>query len=149
MAAEAVGINPDTHYDWEQKDKAYATAFLRAIDAYEDACLGELHTRIFQGVPEPVVYQGEVMGKWVKLDDELEPRFVPTVIYRKTDATLIFAIKRLDEMKQRRLEREKEQAEAAAMKEKSVDQVLIEMYEMDQRAAGIWKIAGPKDDDKK
>jgi hypothetical protein len=32
--------------------------------------------------------------KWVKLDDEPEPRFVPTVIDQKTDATLIYAIKR-------------------------------------------------------
>jgi hypothetical protein len=138
-----VGINPDTHYDWEQKDPKYAAAFLRAIDAYEDALLGELHARIFQGVAEPVVYQGEVMGKSVKLDDEPEPRFVPTLVYRKTDATLIFGIKRLDEMRQRRLEREKAQAEAAAVKEKSVDEVIIEMYEANQRAAGIWKIPGP------
>jgi hypothetical protein len=145
-AAEIVGINPDTHYEWEQKDKAYASAFVRAIDAYEDAYLGELHDRIFQGVPEPVVYQGQVMGEWRKVEGESEPRFVPTVLYRKTDATLIFGIKRLDEMRQRRLEREKAQAEAAETKEKSVDQFLIEMYEADQRAAGIWKIAGPDKD---
>ena len=142
-AAEAVGINPDTHYEWEQKDKAYATRFLRAIDAYEDTYLGELHERIFQGVPEHVVYQGQLMGQWRKVEGESEPRFVPTIINRKTDATLIFGIKRLDEMRQRRQDREKAQAEAAATKEKTVDQVLIEMYEADQRAAGIWKIAGP------
>jgi hypothetical protein len=43
-------------------------------------------------------------------------------------------------MRQRRLDGEKAQAEAAAVKEKSVDEALIEMYEADQRAAGIRKI---------
>ncbi len=71
---------------------------------------------------------------------------MPTVVYRKTDATLIFGIKRLDEMRQRRQEREKAQAEVAAIKEKTVDQALIEMYEADQRAAGVRNLAGPDAD---
>jgi hypothetical protein len=41
------------------------------------------------------------------------------------------------------VDREKAQAEAAADKEKSVDEELIEMYEADQRAAGIRNIVGP------
>jgi hypothetical protein len=46
-------------------------------------------------------------------------------------------------MKQKRQDREKAQAEAAAKKDKSVDEALLEMYEADQRGAGVRKINSP------
>jgi hypothetical protein len=33
------------------------------------------------------IHKDQVMGQWQKLDDESQPHFVPTVIYRKIDAS--------------------------------------------------------------
>lgn len=57
-AAEAAGIDRSLHYDWMQNDPGYPHAFGRVQEQAAQLLEDEAVRRAYEGVQEPVVYQG-------------------------------------------------------------------------------------------
>jgi hypothetical protein len=68
-AARAAGITRKTHYDWLQRDPAYATAFETARRVAADVLEGELIQRATAGWLEPIFYQGRQCGSVRRFSD--------------------------------------------------------------------------------
>jgi len=67
----AVGIDRSTAYTWREKDADFAAAWEKALQIGISALEDEAHRRAFDGVDEPVFYQGEVCGAVKKYSDTL------------------------------------------------------------------------------
>ena len=71
-AAEVVGINRASHYDWMRDDPQYPEAFAAAREQAIEIMEAELHRRAVEGVEEPVGwYQGEPGGTVRRYSDVL------------------------------------------------------------------------------
>lgn len=70
-ACEAVGISKQSVYVWRESDKEFAIEWDRAIDLATEDLEKEARRRAYQGVEEPVFYQGEVCGHIRKFSDTL------------------------------------------------------------------------------
>jgi hypothetical protein len=81
--------------------KEFAAEVQDAFEAAVDALEAEAHRRAFEGIDEPVIYKGQLMGDWVGPDgkgcdpDTPGAVFVPLTIKRYSDAVLIFLLKGL------------------------------------------------------
>jgi hypothetical protein len=70
-AAEAVGINRRTTYNWLKRDVAFAEAFRDAEEEVGDDLEGETRRRAMGEVQEPVYYRGKVVGYMPRYSDKL------------------------------------------------------------------------------
>lgn len=70
-AAKAAGIDRTCHYDWLEKDEAYAERFHSAQEEAADLLEAEVLRRGVKGVIEPVFYKGEICGRVRKYSDVL------------------------------------------------------------------------------
>jgi len=70
-ACAAVQIDRSTAYVWREKDADFARAWDKALAVGVSALEDEAHRRAFEGVDEPVFYQGESCGAVRKYSDTL------------------------------------------------------------------------------
>lgn len=70
-ACEAVGISKPSVYAWRESDPEFAVEWDRAIDLATEDLEKEARRRAYQGVDEPVFYQGEICGHVRKFSDTL------------------------------------------------------------------------------
>ena len=98
-AARAARIHRTVPYKARQDDPDFAAAY---ADALEEACDGlelEARRRAHDGVDEPVVYQGELMGCWVMADGTVVSKdtpgatLVPLTVKKYSEALLLALLK--------------------------------------------------------
>jgi len=70
-AAAIAGCDRSSHLHWLEVDPDYPAAFHAAMEAATDKLELEARRRAFEGVEEPVFYQGEVCGAVRKYSDTL------------------------------------------------------------------------------
>lgn len=70
-ACEAVGIGRRTAYDWRQADQGFAFRWDQAKRMGAEALEDEVLRRAFDGVEEPVFFQGAACGTIRKYSDTL------------------------------------------------------------------------------
>jgi len=93
-ACEAVGVSKQSVYVWRESDPEFAANWERAVDLATEDLEKEARRRAYQGVEEPVFYQGEVCGHVRKFSDTLlmftikarKPEYRDTVKLTITDA---------------------------------------------------------------
>lgn len=81
-AAQAVGMNPDTHYEWRKADPVYDKAFTDLRERVADILEDEAVTRALDGVEEPLI------GRVGKDEDG-----IITKVFRKSDRLLEILLK--------------------------------------------------------
>lgn len=97
-AAAAAKVNRSTHYEW-MNDRAYAAAFEHAQAEAADLLVAEARRRAVNGVEEPVIHQGQLMGAYVNEKGETVSsttpgaRLIPLTVTKKSDVLLMFLIK--------------------------------------------------------
>jgi hypothetical protein len=108
-AARLASISRRAAYLQREADPEFALAWDDALNSATDALVGEAWRRAKDGVQEPVIYKGELMGEW-QLDGlpcfgvfteegkYLHPSqqgatFVPLVIHKPSDALAMFLLK--------------------------------------------------------
>jgi hypothetical protein len=66
QAAEAAGIDRQSHFNWMGKDAVYAAAFARAGDAATDSLEAEARRRAFEGSDTLLIFmlKGALPGKY-------------------------------------------------------------------------------------
>ena len=89
-ACRLANIDRTTHQYW-MADPEYAAAFEEAKKEAADNLETELMNRIYVGIEEPVIFQGEQC--WEK-DINGKPTGRPLILRKKDTASLIFAIKK-------------------------------------------------------
>lgn len=87
-AASAAGVIRQQHYDW-LADPKYAAAYQDAREQYADALETELRRRIFDGIEEPVIYQGKLCWQETASGKKLGK---PLVVKKFSDVSLIAAL---------------------------------------------------------
>ena len=100
-AAKACKIDKRRHVDW-MKEEEYPGEFAAAKERYCDLLRAELHDRIFRGIPEPVIYQGQLQFEPLRKNGAIvrdkngNPRLsnVPLVVWKKSDVLLMFEAKK-------------------------------------------------------
>jgi len=98
-AALAAGVGRTTVYKRRDAEPAFAAAMAEALEDATDALELEARRRACQGVDEPVVYQGELMGAWVDAagnvvqKDTPGARLVPLTLKKYSDTLMIFLLK--------------------------------------------------------
>lgn len=111
-ACAAVGIARQTAYEWRNENMDFAARWDNALRIGITALEDEAHRRGFEGVPEPVVHQGQFSHEWVAARDEMgdiirnedgspkmvpmldeEGRPVPKTIRKYSDTLAIFLLK--------------------------------------------------------
>ena len=70
-SAQAIGVSRTCCYDHKDNDPVFAKAWENAVDDAVDALEEEGRRRAFEGVREPVYYQGNVCGHIQKYSDTL------------------------------------------------------------------------------
>lgn len=70
-ACEVSGTARQRVYEWRAADPAFATAWDEAVEAGTDELEEEARRRAYEGVDEPVFYQGEMCGTIRKYSDTL------------------------------------------------------------------------------
>jgi hypothetical protein len=103
-AAKAAKVARAAHYKW-LKGPEYKTAFAAAQEDAIGVLEIEAHKRAVEGVEEPVIWQGKICFepqrdpngqiKYGKNGRPL-PSTTPLTIRRKSDALLMFVLKKLD-----------------------------------------------------
>ena len=68
-ACRVAEVGRRTHYDWIDRDPAYAARFEETHEAAVDDAEAELRRRGIHGYDEPIVYKGEVVGTVKKYSD--------------------------------------------------------------------------------
>lgn len=98
-AAAAANVSRSIHYVW-MKDAGYADSFKLAEEIAGDTLEAEAIRRAHEGINEPVVYQGAVIGYWVLDDGTRRPgtsqdeppaegaEFEPLTINKRSDGLL-------------------------------------------------------------
>lgn len=70
-ACEAVGVSKQTVHNWRSADAEFAENWDRAVEFATEDLEKEARRRAYEGVDEPVFYQGEVCGHIRKYSDTL------------------------------------------------------------------------------
>lgn len=70
-ACEAVGISKQGVHNWRESDPQFASDWDRAVDLATEDLEKEARRRAYEGVKEPVFYQGEICGHVQKFSDTL------------------------------------------------------------------------------
>jgi hypothetical protein len=103
-AAEGAGIDRRLYYKWMDSDKKFRLAFEETDKQFTDSCIKEAVIRGRDGRPKPIVFRGEIMGRYVDQDGktikEDDPnfgtkakKFIPLTVLEYSDPLLIFLIK--------------------------------------------------------
>lgn len=102
-AAEASGVSRASHFVWmQQKGPAaeqYRADFEAAREESTERMEAEARRRAVDGINEPVIYKGELMGIWVNEVGERVgegtpgAKFVPLTVKKHSDVLLIFMLK--------------------------------------------------------
>lgn len=111
-ACKAVDISRQTAYEWRYNDVDFAARWDQAMKIGVTALEDEAHRRGFEGVPEPVVHQGQFSHEWEAARDEMgdvvrdedgSPKMVPALdaegrpvlktIRKYSDTLAIFLLK--------------------------------------------------------
>jgi hypothetical protein len=98
-AAKLAQVSRTTPYRLCDQDPDFTAAYKQALDAGADMLVDEVRRRAFEGVDEPVIYQGQMQGSWV--DGEGRPasaedegaRFIPLTVKKYSDNLLMFLVK--------------------------------------------------------
>jgi hypothetical protein len=94
LSCIAAKIARQTHYNWIEKDPRYPEKFSRAEDESADYLEAEARRRAMNGIDEPVIFQGELMGQKVEYNDTPEKNhFIPLTVKKYSDTLLIFLMK--------------------------------------------------------
>ena len=93
-------LDRSRHYKWLSEDPQYREAFIQADAAFTESLIGEAITRARDGKPKPIIWQGQLMGRWVdkagktvKEDDPKALKFIPLTVQEYSDVLLMFLIK--------------------------------------------------------
>lgn len=70
-SAQIVGIDRTSHYRWMKDDPNYYEAFTEAQGQFADNLEAEAIRRAYEGVEQPIYYQGEEVGQVRKYSDTL------------------------------------------------------------------------------
>lgn len=70
-AAEAIGVDRSTPFNWRQKDPAYAAAWQAAVEHGTDRLEDVAMRRGVKGVRQPVFHAGKRVGYIVRYSDRL------------------------------------------------------------------------------
>lgn len=70
-ACEAAGISKPAVYNWKKTDEDFAEEWDRVIEVATEELEKECRRRAYEGVEEPVFYQGAVCGHIRKYSDTL------------------------------------------------------------------------------
>jgi len=70
-ACEAVKVSKQSVYAWRKRHSIFAGAWDRLVDLATEDLEAEARRRAYDGVEEPVFYQGEVCGHIRKFSDNL------------------------------------------------------------------------------
>jgi hypothetical protein len=70
-AVKLAGVGYRTVYTWREKDPAFAADWEAAYQQGGAALAAEAHRRAVDGVDEPIVYQGKVVGHAKRYSDTL------------------------------------------------------------------------------
>lgn len=91
----------DLHYDWLRDDPAYPAAFAIAHEEAGDHLESEARRRAVEGVPKPVIYQGQLCreakrdknGELIRNENGEVVFSAPLTIREYSDTLLIFLMK--------------------------------------------------------
>jgi hypothetical protein len=92
-------VSRTTVYRRREEDAAFAAAWLDALEDSSDVLEFEARRRAHDGVDEPVIYQGELCGRWIGPDgqeatkDTPGARMVPLVVKKYSDSLLTLLLK--------------------------------------------------------
>ncbi len=70
-AASAAGVGRTAVYQWRRSDPEFKAAWDDAVETGTDALEDEAFRRAFEGVEEPVFYQGDVVGHVRRYSDTM------------------------------------------------------------------------------
>lgn len=70
-ACEAVKVSKPSVYAWRKRHSIFASAWDRVVELATEDLEKECRRRAYQGVEEPVFYQGEICGHIRKFSDTL------------------------------------------------------------------------------
>lgn len=98
LACKAAKIGRRTAYNWREADKAFAEAWLDALEEAADTLEAEAWRRARDGVDEPVIYQGELSGVWVDrrgniVDEDDDAQQIPLTVKKYSDSLLQFLLR--------------------------------------------------------
>lgn len=93
-------ISRSVVYERRDSDDAFAQAMREALDDATDDLELEARRRAHDGVRKPVIYKGELMGRWVGptgeavADGKVEgAKFIPLTVLEYSDSLLMFLLK--------------------------------------------------------
>lgn len=98
ISADAAGVSTSYAHRARKRDPKFAAAWENAIVAAADYLVEEARRRAYEGVAEPVIWQGKICGMWIKDGkpaEENEPgaAWIPLVIRKYSDPLLMFLIR--------------------------------------------------------
>lgn len=93
LAALAAKVVRRTVYKW-RSEPTFEKAFLEAQEEASDYLEAEARRRAIDGIDEPVIWQGELMGQKIHYNDTPEKNhFIPLTVKKYSDTLLIFLMK--------------------------------------------------------
>jgi len=98
-ALTKVGVKRGTYYRARKLDPAFEQDCKDALEDSIDKLKLEARRRAFEGVEEPILYKGQIVGFWVDQDgNQVRPgaggaKFIPIMQRRFSDALLMFLLK--------------------------------------------------------
>lgn len=99
VAAMTAGIDRRTAYDRKKRDPAFVEGWKSALKVAGDLLEAEARRRAMEGIDEPVIHQGQLMGQWVTPSGEVVApetpgsKLIPLTIKKYSDTLLIFLLK--------------------------------------------------------
>ena len=104
-AAVAAKISRESHYQWLEKDPAYAAAFRHAEAHAFDSLVREARRQALDGINEPVIWQGKLCGTFLNMAGQPVPEgdptaevFSPLTVNKKNPIVLMFLMNRHDRL---------------------------------------------------
>lgn len=98
-AAERAGIDRTTVYRLIESNEEFAAKFADAEKQSADLLEQEARRRAIEGVKEPVIYQGKLMGVWLNEQGEAVAentpgaKLIPLTVNKPSDLLMIFLLK--------------------------------------------------------
>lgn len=70
-AARETPFSRETFYKWKHKNKNFCAKWDRAVEIAIDRMEREAYRRAVEGIPTPVIYQGQITGTYLTYSDRL------------------------------------------------------------------------------
>jgi hypothetical protein len=99
MSAELACVGRATVYTRRNSDPDFAREMSEAIEDAVDALKLEVRRRALNGIDEPVIYKGQIMGSWINeqgkqvLPNTPGSSFVPLTVKKYSDVLMMFLLK--------------------------------------------------------